>query len=70
MDRARLLVEHLKYRRDLGETEMFVGAGEREALLSRAARLARGENLSRGDGGRIPTRVGVVSPDAAMDADL
>ena len=39
-DRSRLLVDHLRLRRDLGEKEMFVEPGEREALLAQAARLA------------------------------
>lgn len=65
-----MLIEHLKYRRDLGETEMFVGAGDREALLARAARLARGEDLRRAEGGRSPTTDGIVPPVAALEEDL
>ncbi len=50
-DRARLLVDHLRLRRDLGEKELFVGPGEREALLARAARLA----ASGSPGGETPS---------------
>lgn len=39
-ERARLLVEHLRNRRDLGEHEMFVGPGARAEMLARAVRLA------------------------------
>ena len=38
-ERSRLLAEHLRHRRDLGEKEVFVGPGEREALLARASGL-------------------------------
>jgi len=49
-ERARLLVEHLRNRRELGETEMFVGPGDREDILGRAVRLAD----SRGPTGEVP----------------
>ena len=58
-DRARLLVDHLRLRRDLGEKEMFVGPGEREALLVRAARLA----ASGRQGGEAPSPT-PAEPDA------
>lgn len=50
-DRSRLLVDHLRLRRDLGEKELFVEPGEREALLARAARLA----VSERPGGEVPS---------------
>lgn len=58
-DRARLLKDHLRLRRDLGEKEMFVGPGEREALLVRAARLA----ASGRQGGEAPSPT-PAEPDA------
>lgn len=39
-ERARLLIEHLRNRRDLGEQELFVEQGERGAILARAVGLA------------------------------
>lgn len=69
-DRARLLVEHLRFRRDIGETELFVGPGQREALLARAARLARGEQAPRTEGRQAATGGEMISPAAALDGEL
>jgi DNA polymerase len=55
-DRSRLLVDHLRLRRDLGEKEMFVEPGEREALLARAARLADSKRPGGEDPSPAPTR--------------
>jgi DNA polymerase len=38
-ERVRLLVDHLRNRRDLGEQEMFVEPGGRAEILARAVRL-------------------------------
>lgn len=51
-DRARLLAEHLRHRRELGEREIFCEPDRREEILSRAARLAsRPEGAGRSLGG-------------------
>jgi DNA polymerase len=84
-DRSRLLVDHPLLRRDLGEKAMFVGPGEREALLAQAARLAAsghpdGEAPSpaptKPDAGRgKPSTAGLgggsgIPPGAPLDAGL
>jgi DNA polymerase len=40
-DRARLLADHLRHRRELGEREIFCEPGKRAEILDRAALLAR-----------------------------
>ncbi len=49
---------------------MFVGAGEREALIARAVRLAEPGDPPRADPGQAPTAAGMMPLGAALDTDL
>lgn len=63
-ERARLLVEHLRNRRELGEIEMFVAPGDREEILERAVRLADSSSSPEGSPGPA-----AATPDAPAAAN-
>ena len=63
-ERSRLLVEHLRNRRDLGETEMFVAPGDRDEILGRAVRLADSRSSTEGSPGPA-----AATPDAPAGAN-
>ncbi|MCL7973727.1 MAG: uracil-DNA glycosylase [marine benthic group bacterium] len=62
-DRARLLAEHLRHRRLLGETEVFCEPGMREDILTRAESLTR--KAGRGQATEAVTGVARVSTAAS-----